>query len=86
VVEFEEATRPAAMSILAHERALPSIAFPDGMPHLHRDVAVVACRATRATSWPIGRAELPLLALTDERLQGAIEHPRQITWWDPMAE
>jgi len=72
VVELEQPPRGAAMSLRAHEGALPPVSLPDRLSYLWRYVTLaglgLASRPTRR------RAELLLLELRDEAVERAIQH------------
>ena len=78
VVVLQKFSGLAAVTGLADERASALIALVHGAFHVRRDVTPVGARI-RARPRPVGRRELPLLELGDERFERAVEYLRDIS-------
>ena len=86
VVEFQQRAGRATPPGGAHKRALAPVSLPHRAPHLGGDVPVVRRRAPLAGAGLIGGGELAALELADGRVEGAVEHPRQIPRGDLVTE
>ena len=85
VVELDPLTGATALSRLAGECALATVALPDGATDMRRDCARRPARASRKKR-AIGRREFALLELADQRLQRQMKHLREIARGKLVAE
>ena len=85
VIELEELSSLAAMSVVADERALPAVALPDDAFHLRRNLAS-ARRLRRVLTRPAGGRELALLELGDQRIQGPVQDLGQVATRNRVAQ
>ena len=70
----------------AHEGALTTVTLPHRAPDLGGDVPSTRTRAPVARARLIGGGELAPLELADGRVEGAVEHPRQIPGGDLVTQ
>jgi hypothetical protein len=84
VVKLEVAGRPAAVAVLAHERALATVAHPHLALHWRRDVPRIHRRALLAR--PRGGGELLLLGLLDQPIEPQLDQFRHVPGGNLVAE
>ncbi|HUQ03138.1 MAG TPA: hypothetical protein VM261_11635 [Kofleriaceae bacterium] len=85
VIEFQKPALATAQAVGAHERALPLVPFVHRATNLRRDVGRVrVCGARLRGTRPIGRTELLLLELGQERVERRVEDDGQVARWIAM--
>ena len=68
MIKLEKRPRRTSPTVIAHERALTSVAFMHGALHVRRNVTRVRARVCRGGAWTVGRREFRLLELRNERI------------------
>src|SRR5258706_9925072 len=84
MIELEPGAFAAAAAGVADERALTLIALLHRTLDRVRDMAWVRARMPGLSARPVGRGVLALLQLLDQRIQGPIEHRRDVARRDPV--